>query len=600
METATVFCATLVFMRRIALLLSCCMSFLLHAQISHGQATAPTGRTVLDRKIDSVIRRVRIMPRSQQAIEVLENLMAVGQQENVSQEQNARILDELKKFREYRDKNLVRHGTTWIDDAEARRREAEADQEIELGVGFLKAQNYNEARDCFLRASATDRSGVRADFILGILNTPLSPQKAADPIEWKAFFAKAEDHFKQARSRSPSPGAHLNNLALVHLRQGDLKEAIKLWKELNSLEPDSPIVLHNVTELIEQMKLGRISLGKTEVTNIQRFFAELNLGGDPQLRPAHSRGWWYDNLTLSHEEESRTRFDDTAVDVEAHTGSGFVVHPGYLLTAAHLVADANSVRVEFRGGRTSDAKILVVSSINDVALLKLEDGRVPALGSSAMMPVGSVTQFGYPTVRFGKPKAQKRVIQPSLLPNTSQYAELAQFQGVSNPGYCGGPICDSFGNVIGVATTLGTQDKGLTPVVPMSAAISFVESHVPEFKVMRKTLKVKLSESEIESAVSPSVGLVRVTKRYHNFGFGKAAQPTHAVDLLPSCCIGTGLVECDTKGCRKGTVSVRVTRKIGVNPVTGKDMVSTKNEEQECQRCQGTGLIRCPFGPSNH
>ncbi len=46
-----------------------------------------------------------------------------------------------------------------------------------------------------------------------------------------------------------------------------------------------------------------------------------------------------------------------------------------------------------------------------------------------------------------------------------------------------------FGNVVGVATTLGTQDKGLTPVVPMSAAISFVESHVPEFKVMRKTLR---------------------------------------------------------------------------------------------------------------
>ncbi len=90
METATVFCATQVFMRRIALVLSCCMSFLLHAPISHGQATAPTGRTVLDRKIDSVIRRVRIMPRSQQAIEVLENLMAVGQQENVSQEQHAR------------------------------------------------------------------------------------------------------------------------------------------------------------------------------------------------------------------------------------------------------------------------------------------------------------------------------------------------------------------------------------------------------------------------------------------------------------------------------------------------------------------------------
>ncbi len=143
----------------------------------------------------------------------------------------------------------MRHGTTWIDDAEARRREAEADQEIELGVGFLKAQNYNEARDCFLRASANRSKWCSRG--LHSRNPEHATQSAegSRSIEWKAFFAKAEDHFKQARSRSPSPGAHLNNLALVHLRQGDFKEAIKLWKELNSLEPDSPIVLHNVTEL---------------------------------------------------------------------------------------------------------------------------------------------------------------------------------------------------------------------------------------------------------------------------------------------------------------------------------------------------------------
>lgn len=214
------------------------------------------------------------------------------------------------------------------------------------------------------------------------------------------------------------------------------------------------------------------------------------------------------------------------------------------------------------------------------------------------MPNGSVTQFGYPTVRFGEPRFQKRSIQPSLLPNNSQYAELAQFQGVSNSGYSGGPICDGFGNVVAIATTLGTQDKGLTPAVPMSAAIAFAELHIPEIKIMRKTLKTKLSEAEIESAVSQSVGLVRVTKRYHNFGFGNAAQPTHAVDLLPSCCIGTGLVECDVKGCRKGKVSVRVMRKIGVDPVTGNDMMRTKNEEQQCERCQGTGLVRCPFAPA--
>lgn len=112
---------TRVFMRHRVLVLATCILSLFFAQKLQGQTTAPVGRTALDRKIDSVIRRARVVPHSQQAIEILENLMAVGQQEKGSKEQNARILEELKKFRDYRDKNLVRHGTTWIDDAEFRR-----------------------------------------------------------------------------------------------------------------------------------------------------------------------------------------------------------------------------------------------------------------------------------------------------------------------------------------------------------------------------------------------------------------------------------------------------------------------------------------------
>lgn len=559
---------------------------------AHGQL-APAGRTALDHRIDSSLIRARLLPESGQSIEALENVLAT---EKLDANQKARVDKELFKYREYQLNDLVRQGpTNWIPATEAEQLAAAADSLIERGVSYLVAGNHTSAKEAFEDASKKDRAGTRADFVLGILNSPLGPEKPSDAKEWKEFFKAAEGHFRQVLVRSPDLSCVVNDLALIYVRQKRFKEALLLWKELNKAEPDSPIVLHNVTELVEQINKGRVFPGKTDEKAIQLFYTDLTAGAIRD-RVRHSPGWWYTNLTLSQSEEKRTRFDETAVNAPAGSGTGFVVHPGYLLTAAHLVADANSVSVALGDQLPVAAETLVISLVHDLAILKLPDDTVPALSFSATTPEATdyVTQIGFPSQSS---RITPRSFKISASPNITHHSKLLLFQGIVNPGLIGAPVCDSSGNVIGMSTTIGTLDKGLTPSIPTSMIDTFIEKHLPEYKAMRRTELNPVAADQLISRTSGSIGRVMVTKRYHNFGFGTAANPTFAVDLLPSCCVGTGKVECG--GCNSsGEVSVKKMVQVGVNKLTGKPQFQLRGVKQKCPTCAGDGLVPCPFGGS--
>src|ERR1700720_794504 len=66
-------------------------------------------------------------------------------------------------------------------------------------------------------------------------------------------------------------------------------------------------------------------------------------------------------------------------------GSGFIVSPdGYVLTNAHVVADASEVTVTLTDRREFAAKVVGIDKVSDVALIK-------------------IAATGLPTVRFGDP-----------------------------------------------------------------------------------------------------------------------------------------------------------------------------------------------------
>jgi putative serine protease PepD len=162
------------------------------------------------------------------------------------------------------------------------------------------------------------------------------------------------------------------------------------------------------------------------------------------------------------------------------TGSGFVVDAkGDIVTAAHVVDGASSVKVSFADGTTRTATVLGKDDATDVAVLKVDPAGLTLhplkLGSSASLNVGDAvlaigSPFGYQeSLSTGVVSGLDRTI---AAPNGFTIAHAVQTDAAMNPGNSGGPILDSSGHVIGIADQIATngsseQSSGVGFAVPI-------------------------------------------------------------------------------------------------------------------------------------
>jgi putative serine protease PepD len=162
------------------------------------------------------------------------------------------------------------------------------------------------------------------------------------------------------------------------------------------------------------------------------------------------------------------------------TGSGFVVDgKGNIVTAAHVVDGATSIKVSFADGTTRTATVAGRDDATDVAVLKVDPSGLTlhplALGSSASLRVGdAVAAIGSP---FGYQESFSTGVVSGLdrtidAPNGFTVAHAVQIDAAINPGNSGGPILDSSGRVIGIADQIATsgsadQSAGVGFAVPI-------------------------------------------------------------------------------------------------------------------------------------
>jgi putative serine protease PepD len=162
------------------------------------------------------------------------------------------------------------------------------------------------------------------------------------------------------------------------------------------------------------------------------------------------------------------------------TGSGFVVDgQGHIVTAAHVVDGASSLKVTFADGTTRTATLTGKDNATDVAVLKVDPSGLTlhplALGSSASLKAGDAlaaigAPFGYEeSISTGIVSGLDRTIQA---PNGYTIAHAIQTDAAINPGNSGGPILDSSGRVVGIADQIATngsseQSSGVGFAVPI-------------------------------------------------------------------------------------------------------------------------------------
>jgi len=155
-------------------------------------------------------------------------------------------------------------------------------------------------------------------------------------------------------------------------------------------------------------------------------------------------------------------------------GSGFLIDDqGHVVTNAHVIDDADVVKVKLADDREFRAKVVGKDDRLDVALLKLEDPPhdlpTAALGASEALRVGEyVVAIGNPfglgnTVTMGIVSAKGRTI------GAGPYDDFIQTDASINPGNSGGPLFNLRGQVVGINTAINPQGKGIGFAIPIDA-----------------------------------------------------------------------------------------------------------------------------------
>ena len=186
--------------------------------------------------------------------------------------------------------------------------------------------------------------------------------------------------------------------------------------------------------------------------------------------------------------------------VQSGAGSGVIIsQDGYILTCAHVVSGATSVKVQLNGSDESyDATVVGQDSTSDIAVLKIDaTGLTPAvIGDSDALAVGEVAvAVGNPlgtlsnTVTDGIVSALNRQVTVQNNDMT-----LIQTDASISPGNSGGGLFNGNGELIGIvnAKSSYSEAEGIGFAIPINTAMEIGQQLIESGSVARPALGVKI------------------------------------------------------------------------------------------------------------
>jgi serine peptidase DegS len=178
--------------------------------------------------------------------------------------------------------------------------------------------------------------------------------------------------------------------------------------------------------------------------------------------------------------------------IERSLGSGVIVdEAGHIVTNHHVIANADSIRVQLEDGRVADAHIVGRDPDTDLAVLKIDLSPLPVatFGRSDQLKVGDVV------LAIGNPIGLSHTVTHGIVSATSRQqlgiAPLEDFIQTDAPinfGNSGGALVDSSGALIGINTAIVAKNLGVEGIgfaIPVNMVRGVLSDIIAHGRVIR-------------------------------------------------------------------------------------------------------------------
>ena len=217
---------------------------------------------------------------------------------------------------------------------------------------------------------------------------------------------------------------------------------------------------------------------------------------------------WGNNQNSTQQETRDSEVSPTS------EGSGIIAtSDGYIITNAHVVDGADSLKVITSDGKTYEAELIGSDSMTDLAVIKVDaEGLTAAeFGSSSDLVVADpVIAIGNPgglqsSVTVGYVSALNRPVTSS---DTGYTMNCIQTDAAINPGNSGGALVNMYGQVIGINSSkiVATGYEGLGFAIPIDDALPII-SNLKDYGYVKDRAMLGISGQYLDSWTANFYGL---------------------------------------------------------------------------------------------
>jgi serine peptidase DegS len=215
--------------------------------------------------------------------------------------------------------------------------------------------------------------------------------------------------------------------------------------------------------------------------------------------------------------------------IERSLGSGVIVDQrGHIVTNHHVIANADSIRVQLADGRVAEARIVGRDPDTDLAVLQIDLAPLPVatFGRSDQLKVGDVV------LAIGDPIGLSQTVTHGIVSAVSRQqlgiAPLEDFIQTDAPinfGNSGGALIDSSGALVGINTAIVAKNLGVEGIgfaIPVNMVRGVLSDIIAHGRVIRGWIGIVPEDLPEERA--QQLGLGQAAVIISNLYVGSPAQ----------------------------------------------------------------------------